>query len=105
MITYRQPFSGEYGISQRFGETTTDPNGHTGIDYLCPLGTEILASADGQVIFADFDKTGYGLLAVISHSDGRKTYYAHLSFVSVRPWEKVSQGQLIGYSGSTGNAS
>lgn len=49
MMNYRQPFSGDYGISQRFGETYTNPSGHTGIDYLCPAGTPVLASEAGQV--------------------------------------------------------
>lgn len=102
-MNYRQPFDGEYVITQRFGEKITDPRGHTGIDYGCPNGTKILASADGQVFFADFDKTGYGYMVILRHADGRQTLYAHLCFISVSPLETVKQGTLIGYSGWSGN--
>lgn len=103
MGNYRQPFIGEYPITQRFGETYTNPKGHTGIDYACPIGTRILASADGQVFFADYDNTGYGYTVMLRHSDGRQTLYAHLSFISVKPLETVQQGDLIGFSGWSGN--
>jgi murein DD-endopeptidase MepM/ murein hydrolase activator NlpD len=102
-MTYRQPFKGDYIITQRFGETVTDPKGHTGIDYGCPLGTEILASNDGEVIFAGGDKTGYGNLAVIRHDDGNATFYAHLSKIGVKPGQKVKQSDPIGAAGWTGN--
>lgn len=103
-MNYRQPFSGEYPITQNFGETITDPKGHTGIDYGCPLNTPILASADGQVFFAGLDKSGYGNLVILKHDDGNVTLYAHLSSIHVSVLEKVRQGSLIGHSGNTGNS-
>ena len=103
---YRQPFSGEYPITQRFGETVTDPKGHTGIDYACPVGTSVLASAGGQVIFAGWDKTGYGNCVMIRHKDGNATLYAHLASIAnlLAVGHNVIQGEAIGYSGSTGNS-
>lgn len=103
-MNYRQPFCGEYPITQRFGETITDPKGHTGIDYGCPLYTSILASADGQVFFAGWDNSGYGNLVILKHDDGNVTLYAHLSSIHVTVLEKVRQGSLIGHSGTTGNS-
>lgn len=103
-MNYRQPFSGEYPITQNFGETITDPKGHTGIDYGCPLNTPILASAEGQVFFAGWDKSGYGNLVILKHDDGNVTLYAHLSSIHVSVLEKVRQGSLIGHSGNTGNS-
>lgn len=103
-MSYRQPFSGEYPITQSFGETITDPKGHTGIDYGCPLNTPILASADGQVFFAGWDNSGYGNLVILKHDDGNVTLYAHLSSIHVSVLEKVRQGSLIGHSGNTGNS-
>ena len=50
-LNYRQPFEEDYGISQGFGKTEYSQN-HTGIDYLCPSGTPILASESGTVIHA-----------------------------------------------------
>ena len=103
MITFRQPFEGYYQITQRFGETLTDPKGHSGIDYDCPEGTEILASAAGTVRFAGWDPTGYGICVIIQHSTDRSTLYAHLQKVLVKVLQSVSQGQVIGLSGYTGN--
>lgn len=104
-MEYRQPFEGDYGISQYFGETTTDPTGHKGIDYLCPLGTPVLASESGTVVKSGWDNTGYGYCVVIQHKDGNKTLYAHLqSQPLVHVGEKVKKSQLLGYSGSTGNS-
>ncbi|MBQ6519482.1 MAG: M23 family metallopeptidase [Anaerolineaceae bacterium] len=103
MITYRQPFKGSYQITQRFGETMTDPKGHSGIDFDCPEGTEILASAAGTVRFAGWDPTGYGNCVIIQHSANRSTLYAHLQKVLVKTLQSVDQGQVIGLSGYTGN--
>ena len=100
---YRQPFSKEWPITQRYGETYTS-SFHTGIDYGCPLNTPILASADGVVVYAGWDKTGYGNMVILLHPDGRATLYAHLSSIYVKLGEKVKQGSLLGHSGSTGNS-
>lgn len=104
MVDFRQPFRGDYGISQYFGETITDPKGHTGIDYLTPMGTEILASADGTVYLVGKAQSGYGNFIILKHSDGSGTVYAHLSEVLVRDGQSVRQGDLIALSGSTGKS-
>lgn len=101
-LTYRQPFKGDYIITQLFGEKITDPEGHTGIDYGCPFKTEILASADGEVIFAGWDQTGYGNLVMIRHTDGNATMYAHLQEIRVQCGQVVKQSEIIGLSGWTG---
>lgn len=104
-MNYRQPFEGDYGISQHFGELTTDPTGHKGIDYLCPLGTLVLASEAGTVIFSGWDNTGYGNCVIIKHRDGNQTLYAHLqSPPLVYVGERVKKSQILGYSGTTGNS-
>ena len=104
MSTYRQPFDGNYPVSQQYGEKTTNPKGHAGIDYACPEGTPILASAEGIVVFAGWDNTGYGNCVIIQHNDNNATLYAHLSRICVVLRQKVEQGQVIGYSGNTGNS-
>ena len=103
MITYRQPFVGEYPITQRFGETYTSKS-HTGIDYACPAGTSILASADGTIIYAGWKDGGYGYCVFLRHPDGNMTIYEHLSSVSVKVGQALSMSDVLGYSGSTGNS-
>ena len=106
MITFRQPFRGEYPITQRFGEivegVTINGKPHTGIDYACPMGTEILASADGVVMAASYDGSGYGNRVILQHEGKKATLYAHLSRSVVKPAEEVKQGDVIGYSGNSG---
>ena len=103
-MNYRQPFEGDYGISQGFGKTEYNDN-HTGIDYLCPSGTPILASEAGTVIYAGWRNGGYGYCVFIQHSDGNITIYEHLQKdIPVTVGESVRRSQLIGYSGSTGNS-
>lgn len=108
MITFRQPFQGEYPITQKYGEiipgVTFQGKPHSGIDYGCPMNTPVLASAGGTVIFAGADTTGYGMMVIILHKADRATLYAHLSSIAVYTNQKVQQGDIIGYSGISGNA-
>lgn len=78
---------------------------HHGIDYAAPVGTPVSAIGDGTVIFAG-SKGQYGNLVIIKHLKGYKTYYGHLSKIKrgIKKGTKVSQGQIIGYVGSTGLA-
>jgi murein DD-endopeptidase MepM/ murein hydrolase activator NlpD len=75
------------------------------VDLGCPTGTPIHASASGTVVFAKMGNNGgYGNLVIIQHDNGTKTLYAHLSKIAVSVGEHVSQGQIIGYVGSTGHS-
>ena len=103
MITYRQPFKKEWPITQGYGEKVTSVF-HTGIDYGCPIGTSILASAEGIVMYAAYDTAGYGNAVIIKHESEKSTLYAHLSDISVKVGQTVRQGELIGHSGTTGNS-
>lgn len=108
MKEYRQPFNGDYPISQCYGElipgVTFQNKPHTGIDYSCPEGTEVLASADGVVVAAGWDVNGYGYRVIIWHDKDQATMYAHLKEVLVRMDQHVKQGDVIGISGRTGYA-
>ncbi|WP_181808361.1 transglycosylase family protein [Streptomyces shenzhenensis] len=75
---------------------------HTGVDFLAPTGTSVKAVEAGQVVTAGWGGS-YGYQVVIRHADGRYTQYGHLSAISVRAGQRVSTGQRIGRSGSTGN--
>ena len=75
---------------------------HQGIDIAGPVGTPVVASAAGTVIFAGWNSGGYGNLVKIWHDNGSVTYYAHNSRILVRENQQVEQGQLIAEMGSTG---
>ena len=69
-------------------------------------GGNVLAAGSGKVITVkDLGDTSFGKYVVIEHSDGSKTLYAHLNSYSVKEGDSVSQGQIIGVMGSSGNAS
>ena len=102
-MEYRQPFEGFYPITQHYGETITDKDGHTGIDYALPEGTPVLASEAGTVVLASWYSGGWGYSVILQHADGNATLYAHLQSTAVSVGEKVTRGQLIGRSGWTGN--
>ena len=78
---------------------------HTGVDYAAPAGTEVHSVADGEVIFAGWGGGG-GNTIKIKHAGGLQTGYLHLKGFAkgIRVGAKVSQGQLIGYVGSTGTS-
>lgn len=74
------------------------------VDFGAPVGTPVLASADGVVLIAKDSgyNGGYGSYIVINHTNGSQTLYGHLSKVFVSVGDKVSQGEKIGLSGNTG---
>lgn len=75
---------------------------HLGVDYVAPTGTPVKSSGSGVVSFIG-TKTGYGKTVIVNHGSGYSTLYAHLSrFAKIKRGQKVSQGQVIAYVGSTG---
>ena len=78
--------------------------GHRAIDILMPIGSPVVAVADGVVESAGWHAYGYGNVIMIDHGDGTKTLYAHLNSVNVAAGQTVSQGELIGETGHTGNS-
>jgi murein DD-endopeptidase MepM/ murein hydrolase activator NlpD len=76
---------------------------HTGIDMAVPVGTEVVAVADGKIEPANWGKS-YGIQAV-QKVEGGWVIYAHLSKLEVKAGDKVVKGQKIGLSGNTGNSS
>jgi hypothetical protein len=78
--------------------------GHNGLDFACPVGTSIYASADGQVTKIQTDNDGYGLHIRITTAWGR-VIYAHLSEVCCKLNQKVKVGDFIGRTGNSGFSS
>ncbi len=89
-------------IGDRFG-----PRGsrfHTGIDYPAPTGTPVGTAGRGRVVFAGWDRSGYGRLVVVEHPLGVRSMYAHLSSILVSTGEVVAAGSRVGLVGATGVA-
>jgi murein DD-endopeptidase MepM/ murein hydrolase activator NlpD len=77
---------------------------HKGVDFAAPMGTPIRASGDGVIDFIGASTGGYGNMVVLKHWANYSTAYGHMSrFTSgLRRGQKVHQGDVIGYVGSTG---
>lgn len=97
-------------ISSKFSNARLHPvhrvyRPHHGVDYAAPSGTPVHSVADGVVVFAGWGGGG-GNTIKIKHAGNLQTGYLHLkSFAKgIKVGSKVSQGQLIGYVGSTGTS-
>ncbi len=96
--------SGSYYISQYYNASS-----HPAIDYAAPEWTPIYATASGYVTAAQWNSGGYGYYVLIYHGERSgntfSSLYAHMvQAPSVSVGDYVSQGQLIGYVGNTGNS-
>lgn len=80
---------------------TGESANHSGTDIAAPSGTPIYA-AHGGVVLTSAYHSSYGNYVVVSRGDGVSTLYAHMSKRAVSVGETVSQGQVIGYVGTTG---
>ncbi len=96
-------------VSSRFGYRTHPilrrRHFHGGVDFAAPRGTPVYAVADGKIVFRG-RKGAAGNMVSISHANGYRTKYLHLSRFSsnARYGSRVKQGQVIGYVGSTGRS-
>jgi hypothetical protein len=101
--TWVVPIAGDYVITARFGQAGASwANRHTGIDLAAPVGRPVLAAAAGQVTYAGWDGP-YGQRIEITHPDGTKTWYAHLSAIAITGGSFVAAGEAVGSVGSIGN--
>lgn len=94
-------------VSSNFG-TRKDPllgspALHAGLDFRARTGTPALATAPGKVTRAGWSG-GYGNMVEVAHSSGFATRYAHLSSIAVNEGDKVLNGAVIGYVGTTGRS-
>jgi hypothetical protein len=76
---------------------------HHGIDFQAPMGTPILAPADGKIIQAG-RVSGFGRVIKIDHGNGIVTLYGHLSVIRVKNGQHISRGDQIGDVGSSGRS-
>lgn len=99
------PVPGYFDISSPFGERihpiTKVYSKHTGVDIKAPMGSQIVTSQTGTVVYADWFGT-YGKAIIIDHGGGLTTLYGHCSEISVMVGNAVKKGDTIGLIGSTG---
>jgi murein DD-endopeptidase MepM/ murein hydrolase activator NlpD len=92
-----------YHLTARFGQRSgLWSTVHTGLDFAGPSGSTIVAVAGGTVVSADYEGA-YGNRTVIRLDDGTEIWYCHQSRFGVKVGDQVGPGDVIGYTGSTGN--
>ncbi len=105
---YMWPIANSRKVTSPFGRRAS-PGGigstnHKGVDIGgVGYSSNILASKAGKVIVSQYSRS-YGNYVVISHGSGNTTLYAHMSKRLVSAGQKVSQGQVLGITGNTGNS-
>ena len=104
---YAWPCSSIRWITSKFGGRNS-PGGigstnHKGVDIGTPMNTPILAAKSGTVTWASWNG-GYGHCVIIYHGQGNSTLYGHLNSYACQVGDTVSQGDLIAYSGTSGNS-
>jgi murein DD-endopeptidase MepM/ murein hydrolase activator NlpD len=101
--------AGSGGLIWPINGTVSSPFGprwgrlHAGIDIPAPIGTPIRAAKSGRVVIAGWTG-GYGNYTCIDHGGGMSTCYGHQSSIGVGVGQNVSQSQVIGLVGNTGNS-
>ncbi len=103
----RAPVSFKY-ISSSFKRNRFHPvqkrwKAHRGVDYAAKTGTPVVAAGNGKVVRATYDKYN-GHHVFIQHGNSIETKYLHFTKRAVKKGQRVKQGQVIGYVGSTGLA-
>ncbi|MBN1181039.1 MAG: peptidoglycan DD-metalloendopeptidase family protein [Bacteroidales bacterium] len=99
-------------LTQKYGRTDTTINNkeihkfHYGVDLSAPLGTSVVATADGIVrkMEGTIESNGYGIYIIIDHTYGYSTLYAHLLKYNVEEGQQVKCGDIIGQVGQSGKA-
>lgn len=106
-IPFAVPVKTAVRYTSGFGRRSDPINGrgrmHSGQDLAGPRGTPILATANGQVVFAG-RQSGYGKVIRIRHAFGYETLYAHLHTIKVKKGDTVARGDEIGGMGNTGRS-
>ncbi len=116
-ISYKSCYRGGTGncITQFFGNTAFSRSGayngkgHNGVDFRSSVGTKVRAVLAGVVSGTGNTDAykgcySYGRWVLIKHDDGLSTLYAHLNLTKVKVGQKLSTGEVIGYSGESGYA-
>lgn len=92
--------SAKFGMVRKSADGT--PRAHQGIDLQADVGTPIYAVANGVIVGVNLGKYGYGYTITLKFGD-KFAFYAHLSEVITQAGRTVSEGELIGKTGASGN--
>jgi murein DD-endopeptidase MepM/ murein hydrolase activator NlpD len=100
---YRWPLRG--WVTSEFGPrkspVTGAPEMHQGLDIAASVGSEVKATAAGQVLWVD-EQPGFGLVVAVAHGFGVTSFFGHLDQALVAEGQKVAGGQTIARSGNSG---
>lgn len=96
--------SSRYNLNRRIAYYGNKVRPHRGTDFAAPVGTPILATADGVVSKSEY-RGGNGNYVKLRHSGTYETQYLHMKARNVKAGQHVSQGDVIGWIGMTGNTS
>ena len=96
------PVPSKQTISSNFGKR--GGRNHDGIDIPAPIGTEIVASESGKVVYSGSGIKGYGNLTIIAHKDNYFSVYAHADKNLRSKGDKVKRGEVIALVGNTGRS-
>ena len=104
----RYPFEGSYRLSSHFNPNRRHPvtgriSPHNGTDFAMPIGSSVIAPASGRVERVDYHSAA-GRYIVITHDNGYRTRYLHLSRALVKTGDHVEMGDQIALSGNTGRS-
>lgn len=102
---FTKPIRASWRLTSRFG-VRPDPftgvkSRHSGIDMACPTGTAIYSALSGKVSFTGYSSI-YGNYVIINHYDGYQTLYGHMSRITCKKGQSVTQDSKIGLVGNTG---
>lgn len=104
---YIWPLDGNYVITSLFGPRNHPITGkysnHGGTDVRANYGTKIKSARGGVVMTSEYHWS-YGNYVIVVHDNGTSTLYAHMSKRAVKAGQTVTQGQVLGYVGSTGSS-
>ncbi|MFC0323041.1 murein DD-endopeptidase MepM [Gallibacterium melopsittaci] len=105
----RYPTQRQYRVSSSFNPRRKNPvtgrvAPHKGVDFSMPVGTPVIAPADGVVMKVSYQAGGAGRYIMLRHGREYQTVYMHLSKPLVKPGQSVKKGQRIALSGNTGRS-
>lgn len=99
------PIKSFYRVTDKYGQrinpVTNLPGKHTGVDLACPTGTPIKAALSGTVVYTG-NSNVWGNYVIVKHIDGYQTLYAHMSKITCKKGDSVTQNSQLGLVGSTG---
>lgn len=107
-VKWQLPVANYARISSHFGSRRVLngylTQGHSGTDYAAPMGTPVVAAAEGRVVFVHPDMFYSGATVLIDHGYGVYTSYAHLSEIDVQEGQCLKRGEPLGKVGMSGRA-